>query len=302
MKNKVVILGAATGYSPDKVKVFVESLQSVGFSGKLVLFLNPHQIADYELFFNQPYKFEIQYEVSNIGLFLANKKIHNELKKIIKKASRLMVWANKSLKEKFIYYFSFPHVSRFFDYKNFIAKEQGISHVILTDTRDVIFQKNPDDLFEKQALYLGMEDKNNPIGQDSFHIKWISDVYGKDYLATIAEQPICCAGVTLGDKESIQDYLKVMVDEFLKLPYYTMIKSNYDQGIHNKLLYTQSFKNTHLCAPLNSILATLGTIPRENIQLNEKAEILNSDGSVAAIVHQYDRHADINTLVEDKYL
>lgn len=301
MECKVTILGAATGYSPEKVKIFIQSLYSVGFTGRLVLFLNSHQIRDYEKFFNQNYGFEIHYEISKIGIFLANKRIHNDLKKIIKKSSTFLVWGSKKIKKPFIYYFAYPHVSRFFDYKNYLEKANDISSVILTDTRDVIFQKNPDNFFNIDTLYLGMEDKRNPIGKDSFHIKWITDVYGVEYLNTISNEQISCAGVTIGDFTSVNKYLDTMLKEFLDLPYYLMVKSNYDQGIHNKLLYSNSFNNVTLCQPLESLIATLGTIPQEEISINSDGEILNKDGNPSPIVHQYDRHQDLNDLIISRF-
>lgn len=301
MNKKVAILGAATGYAPEKIKTFIESLIYVGFTGDVVLFVNQSQIENYKKFYKQNYSFTIKYQVTNIGEFLSSKKMHNEVKKAIKKLSSVVVLFNSYWKERFIHYLSFPHVSRFFDYRNYLKTTDSISHVILTDTRDVIFQKNPDHFFEKDGLYLGMEDTSNPIGKDSFHIKWITDVYGKAYLEEVAEKQISCAGVTMGDFQSIDAYLDTMVHEFLDLPYYLMVKSNYDQGIHNKLLYSDAFNDTILCQPFDSCISTIGTLMKEEILLNTDGNILNKDGTIADIVHQYDRHPELEKLIVEKY-
>lgn len=301
MKRKVAILGAATGYAPEKIATFVKSLEYTNFSGDLVIFVNQSQIAEYKKFYNQEYNFKIDYQVTNIGEFLSSKKIHNEVKKIIKKLSKILIFFNRNFQESFIHYLSFPHVSRFFDYRNYLKNNTKISHVILTDTRDVVFQKNPDQFFTQDGLYLGMEDIDNPIGKDSFHIKWITDVYGQDYLEKIAHEQISCAGVTMGDIDSMNFYLNTMVQEFLNLPYYLMVKSNYDQGIHNKLLYSGKFKNIILCQPFDSEISTIGTFVAEKILFDNESNILRKDGNIAEIVHQYDRHIELEKLIIKKY-
>ena len=140
------------------------------------------------------------------------------------------------------------------------------------------------------------------LGKDSFHIKWISDVYGKNYLKEIADKQISCAGVTFGDYQSMSNYLDVMINEFMSLPYYTMVRSNYDQGIHNKLLYSGAFSALHLCQPLESKIATLGVMNVDKINLNEDAILLNLDGTTPLFVHQYDRHEELENIFTAKYL
>ena len=300
--DSTAILGAATGYSPDKVELFLESLNTTDFQGKVVLFINSMQFNDYNNFYcKKKYQFELEFELSKIGIFSSSKKMGKNFKKIVKALSSIVVSSEPKLKKDFIYFLGLPHVSRFFDYYEFLLKNNNFKNVMLTDTRDVVVQRNP---FNKtlSGLFLGMEDERISIGQDSFHIKWISDVYGEKYLKSISSKQISCAGVTLGEYSAVMTYLDVMLKEFMSLPYYTMVRSNYDQGIHNKLLYSEQFDNTILCNPLESIISTIGILPRDEIFLNESDEIIDNDGSVSMIVHQYDRHKDIESILIKKYL
>lgn len=127
-------------------------------------------------------------------------------------------------------------------------------------------------------------------------------MYGKEYLNSISSKQISCAGVTLGDYQSVMSYLNVMLNEFIGLPYYTMVRSNYDQGIHNKLLYSNMFNNAVLCHPLKSIISTIGILPRREILFNNRQEIIDINGEPSTIVHQYDRHEDIAKILIEKYL
>lgn len=297
-----IILGAATGYTPDKVEVFLESLSVAKYEGKVVLFINDNQYEDYNLYFlKKDYSFKLEFSLSRIGILSSTKKIGKNLKKLIKILSGIIVNLEPALKKDFIYFLGLPHVSRFFDYYNYLLLKSTNEDIMLTDTRDVIVQRNPFDN-NLNGLYLGMEHSRILIGQDDFHIKWISDVYGKQYLNKIGSEKICCAGVTLGDHKSVMLYLKTMIDEFMSLPYYKMVRSNYDQGIHNKLLYSNNFEDVVHCDPLKSIISTVGLVPRNEIILNCNNEILDLDGRVSTIIHQYDRHKDIENIFIKKYL
>ena len=67
--DSTAILGAATGYSPDKVELFLESLNTTDFQGKVVLFINSMQFNDYNNFYcKKKYQFELEFELSKIGI------------------------------------------------------------------------------------------------------------------------------------------------------------------------------------------------------------------------------------------
>ena len=301
MVQNSVILGAATGYTPEKVLIFLNSICKVNYTGTVTLLLNSDQFEEYQSFFsNMNYPFKLEFLKTSIGIFSSSKKIHKHLKKLIKYLSSYIVAKEPKLKKDFIDYLAFPHVSRFFEYHEYLKNNQ-FTHVMLTDTRDVIIQENPFSA-SVQGLFLGMEDHHTSIGHDSFHIKWISDVYGKQYLESIADQQISCAGVTFGDYGSVMNYLEVMIHEFMSLPYYMMVRSNYDQGIHNKLLYCNAFKHPILCQPLESPILTVGILDNNEIKMDNLGHILNKDGSIPMVVHQYDRHKNLERKLEEIYL
>ncbi len=114
--------------------------------------------------------------------------------------------------------------------------------------------------------------------------------------------PICCAGVTLGDYQSVRDYLHTMLNEFLDLPYTVMAKSNYDQGIHNRLLYANRFEREIRCLPLSSVISTVGLFNYTDLTFNSAHELLLTDGSKATVIHQYDRHKDWEERVRRQFL
>lgn len=297
-----VIMGAATGYEPQKVELFLNSIFQTNFYGVVALFVNDDQLEIYQEYFKDKYNehFELRFVITKIGTFSSSNAFGKNIKKLIRYLSKYIVLREPKFKKDFIYYFAPPHVSRFFDYYDFL-KLNHFSHVVLTDTRDVIVQGDLSKL-NRQGLFLGMEDESLLLGNDSFHIKWISDVYGKTQLSEISHKQISCAGVTFGDYKSISLYLKTMLHEFMELPYYTMVRSNYDQGVHNKLLYEGAFLSVNLCQPLQSEIATLGVMNMNKVILNEDDYVLNNNNTIPMFIHQYDRHENLANIFQNKYL
>lgn len=130
-----VILGAATGYTPDKVEVFLRSLSVSNFRGTVALFINSAQFSDYQSYYiNKKYSFKLDFIFSRIGVLSSSKKIGKNSKKIIKALSSIVVFLDPRLKKDFIYFLGLPHVSRFFDYYDYLLVNKKFQYVMLTDT------------------------------------------------------------------------------------------------------------------------------------------------------------------------
>lgn len=293
--KKSIIMGAATGYKPQNVELFLNSLNEFHYNGTVVLFVHKEQAPIFSSFYDfKNYSFRLEFVITQIGI----KKMRK-----YRKVSRILLSPiidfSKTLKCKIIYRLAYPHVSRFFDYYNYLASH-NYDYVMLTDTRDVVVQQDPFINLPK-GLYLGLEDNRVLIKNDiAYNARWIKEVYGNAKLNEIQDNEISCAGVTLGDYDSVMSYLKTMNDEFLRLPFSIMLKSNYDQGIHNKLLYSNQFENVVLCRPLNSVISTIGLIPLDELEITQDGKVLNAEGKLLPIVHQYDRYENINILIKNR--
>jgi hypothetical protein len=169
---------------------------------------------------------------------------------------------------------------------------------LLVDIRDVVFQSNPFYGFVN-GLYVGMENNTYKIIDEEYNSSWILDAYGKKFLEEIGNQQISCSGVTIGDVGSIKNYIDLMIDEFLNLPFKKMSNRIYDQAMHNKLIFDDKIKNIYLCQPFESPIATLGLFNIDQIPL-EGNYIINKDGSVVSIIHQYDRHRELENIILDE--
>ena len=94
IKEKVypLVLGAATGYHPEKVLVFLNSFHQAQFIGKVVLFINDSQYDEYlEFYQHKDYSFELEFIKTKIGIFHSSKRMGKNYKKFVRFMSQLAV-------------------------------------------------------------------------------------------------------------------------------------------------------------------------------------------------------------------
>ena len=279
-------MGAAAGYEPAKIRLFVQSLAATGFQGRLVLFVYGSQRADTrELLRKCAPGLEVELVVIR-GIREHAKFVRSCIKRLF---AMMPSESLPSLKRRLLRFQGMPHVTRYFHYADYLATHDGFSKVLLSDVRDVVFQSDPFAGWDR-GLYVGMESPALTIATEPFDREWMLDAYGEAMLARIGHCQVSCSGVTFGDGESIRRYIDQILAETLRLPFSKMKTRIYDQAFHNKLLHEGELADVHLCQPLSSFIATLGCLDPSAFTLAE-GFLLNEDGHPAPIVHQYDRHS-----------
>ncbi|MEQ1065881.1 lipooligosaccharide outer core biosynthesis glycosyltransferase GtrOC6 [Acinetobacter sp. XH1741] len=303
IKQKNIIIGSATGYSTDLISSFVYSLEKTDFDGILALIIYKEQLTEFVNAFSDIKGFKIEFKISTIGKFKSKSKysglykfklVKNLFKKIISLSVNEAIPDSKIRALKITGY---PHVSRFFEYKEIIESHSDASHVLLSDVRDVFFQSNPFKNLGK-GLFVGMENPDFTIGTEQYNRKWILDAYGESFYNIAKDEQVSCSGVTIGDHESIRVYIGKMIEEFCKQPYQKMSERIYDQAMHNKLLINKELAGVTRCQPFESIIVTLGLYPIDQIAVNDQGFIINHNQEIIPIVHQHDRHPDLLKLCE----
>jgi len=179
---------------------------------------------------------------------------------------------------------------RFFLLQNLMEQfPLPFDYVLLCDSRDVLFQRNPENYtFDKNVdLYLFEEEVF--IKEEPCNKKWVTElgnVLNIDIIGEIGHKPVLCAGTTIVSKKSIHHYLKQMC---LILSDKTMnIDSNLDQAVHNYLYYygLLSPYTTKVLSNGDNLVNTVGEGLK---QINDQNLIVNKANDVSYIVHQYDR-------------
>lgn len=294
--SKVLILGTTRGYDWPQLEPFVRSLAVVGFRGDTVLFgarttrqtittLNSHGVTVL------PYR-ELSIAVGkrrnlrpeHVHLFsLARSRFCRGLSKWKPSAltSRTLLRAMGSL-----YGIWSARYLLYLDYLLNLSTPRRPDLVILTDVRDVIFQRDPSLLANTHAgLVVSLEDQSTTLGSCQENSEWLLRTYGRAVLRSLRDQPISCAGVTFGSYAGVLDYLRAMVDQLLTIP---RDFHGADQAVHNFLLRSGSLSPFQEYANGQGPVLTLGT--SSVYELSDHGDVLNADGSLPTIVHQYDRH------------
>jgi hypothetical protein len=248
-----LVMGFATGYTPEAVRPFVESLLTAGrFRGEVVLFIGRSDV--------------------ELAEYLGNRRI---------RAARFEVGSTS---------YGSVVMARWFSYWDFLTArlEEGqiYRNILLTDVRDVIFQKP---LFERRAEELEFHLEAGPkIGQCSWNSAGIRITFGEEVLARMAERRISCAGVVTGRTSGILRYLAWMKILILSLSEERR-SQGIDQPIHNFVLYNGLLEEARVLENFRRV-ATLHYVPATQIRVNDEAALVNPDGSICEIAHQWDRH------------
>lgn len=164
----------------------------------------------------------------------------------------------------------------------------GADYVLLSDVRDVWFQGDP---FEPapQVLEVFLEDQSVKIGADVFNRRWIERLYGSSELERLAGFVVSCSGTVAGDCVSMRRYVTEMAAE---LRGRISPMSSHDQGAHNYLLRFGHLDPVTIVPNETGRVLTMGSM--QSI-MQAEGHVVNRDGSVPPVIHQYDRHAQITT-------
>ncbi len=173
-------------------------------------------------------------------------------------------------------------VSRYFAYRDFLKDVD--EPVIITDIKDVVFQKNPEEYMPIDGVNVFEEAEGKTIGDCYYNSLWMKNIGVEEW----NEEPILCSGITSG---ILSDYLDKMCSKMTATDY----PVGNDQGIHNDVIYSGFPSNIHRNE--HSEVYTVGHIPLESVNVNEEGFITNKNGDIPCMVHMYDRHVNLTVAV-----
>ena len=176
---------------------------------------------------------------------------------------------------------------RYAHYYEILQRTPDTDQVLLTDVRDVLFQSDP---FTPpaQQLEVFLEEPGLTIGSEPFNRRWIHNLYGADELAAIGGLTASCSGTVAGPRDAVLNYLKEMSEAIMtrRRPL-----GSHDQGVHNHLLRHDRFPHARIVPNGYGRVLTMGGM--RQVRRDAEGRALNHDGTVPAVIHQYDRHPTI---------
>jgi len=184
---------------------------------------------------------------------------------------------NKSITEKYLSFL--------------VDNKESYDRVFLSDTRDVVFQRNPFDNMDTR-LHLVTEDLK--IRDQYLNRFWVKQDYGDNILSQIDNNTILCAGTTYGG-------ILPVIDMVSKILIY--IQKNY-QATLNYLCRTNQLDAVVEPNDGHSAVWTIGTkIDTEHDDFYKISghKITTLDDVIPSVIHQYDRHFRIREMLENYY-
>jgi hypothetical protein len=181
-------------------------------------------------------------------------------------------------------------------YIDFLKEKKNDYKLVLSvDVRDTFFQKDIFKFYENQKHFLGIAIEDGTLNED-YNKKWIIDFVGEKMHKTIQNERIICAGTIWGTLDKFLELAQILWDKLL-----INIQTT-DQGIANYLFYHEKiFKDCLLKSDNYGPIMTIGLTESKKIILDEEDNVLNFNGEIASVIHQYDRNADIMIKVMNKY-
>ncbi|HEY1173759.1 MAG TPA: hypothetical protein VGH19_20510 [Verrucomicrobiae bacterium] len=167
--------------------------------------------------------------------------------------------------------------------------------IMLTDVRDVVFQRDPFSFDDGGEVTSFWEHPRFTMETDKNYRDWITKAFGKDYAQKHFKDRISCCAITMGPTEKMKTYFREFVKFLLVNKTAEPFRFGLDSAIHNRLIWEGRIPGLRMLENLHGPVVHLGGIKAEEIIRSSNNEILNQDGSPIAVLHQYDRHADILT-------
>ena len=182
-------------------------------------------------------------------------------------------------------------------YLEIIQNNKNIEQVMVSDTKDVIFQLNPfeNQLFDEINFFL--EDKY--IFECPTNSRWLMRSYGKKIYEKLKKNRISCSGVTLGERNSMINYCSKMDWEIKNNIYFSLNPFNKgsDQGKHNFLISQPEFNNSKFYKNNDCFVVNLSNSKANIIEYKNKTFSINN--KKISVIHQYNSHKIINDFVDD---
>ena len=189
----------------------------------------------------------------------------------------------------------------YFDYlRGCMQKGQHYRNILLTDVRDVIFQKP---LFGVPCgeLEFHYEAASPRLGECKWNSLWIRECFGEEVLARFADRRISCAGTISGRMRGILRYLVKI--QMLMLSLSDDVKEDFggDQGVHNYIVHSGFLSEAKVLDNFQRV-ATLNYVSGTEVHPDEQGCVVNFNGAISEIAHQWDRHPHLNAAISAKAL
>jgi hypothetical protein len=293
-----LVIGAYTKLPSFHLEPFVRSLRSTGFQGDLAIVaggIGEVQRAELDALADDVWHVDAEYDdvpAVPVAVLRFVRKTRG-LRRAYDPMFRLIA-GSPSGRDAFRRWSSFEfqleglQSLRYLHYYRYIAlRSPPPDFVMITDLRDVMFQRDP---FEDpvRGLEVYAEDGSVRIGNDVFNTRWLRDLVESAELEKMIGAPVFCSGTVIGTRDAMLSYLFEMAIEIV---WRRRPMGSHDQGVHNILIHGERLAQAARIPNEHGRVLTLGAM--ETFETDSIGRVRNRDGSIPAVLHQWDRHASL---------
>ncbi|NBW56529.1 hypothetical protein EBR43_01850 [bacterium] len=178
-----------------------------------------------------------------------------------------------------------------------------VDKVIMSDTRDMVYQDNPFLYFSGCDLELSAE--TITIDQcQQWNSKWIRQMYGNKVLEQVKDQHVLCGGMMAGKRDAIIKLCDVMIEEGDKYPIPDpgVPPIFVDQATLNVFYALGKLPKTNINYTGDKLVATIGhSLGTMSLRDGLVVNLNKQPAVVPAMIHQYDRHKQLVDALNIKY-
>ena len=168
-------------------------------------------------------------------------------------------------------------------YSDFLKKNiDKYDKVFTSDVRDSIFQKDIFQFYEQKS-FLGVFLEDGDLTEDT-NKKWMLMLCSEEIYKTMADKRIICAGSLIGSVDKFIEFCNIFWEIALEKK-----DNGIDQAILNYIVYyKKAFEDCIIIKDNHGPLMTIG-ITKQDVKLDSDTNLINFDGQIAAVAHQYDK-------------
>lgn len=184
---------------------------------------------------------------------------------------------------------------RHFVYRDFLSANPTYRCVLLSDSRDVVFQDNPFPHVDPNVLNVFEQDRSISYGGDNLDTNWFASIFGDKVLDAMKGKQTICAGTTMGSPAILLKYFALLEKEILSHKFRPI-----DQPMHNKLVYLD-WPPELLASHSNQagVIFTFAETSESDYEIKDNQVVINNN--VVPVLHQYDRVPKLQSMVHSLY-
>jgi hypothetical protein len=258
--HRRLIIGAASRYTPEQMRPFVESLRATGYAGDVIIIVN---------FWNWRLQSYLrQFQVTPYRMW-TTRRIHG------------------------------PAATHRYDFYERIARDNRdrYDEIMVTDTRDVIFQRNPFADLTSSACHYYIEHPTKTIGEEPTNLRWAKLFLPPDQAAAVSRHRVSCNGIVIGGAAEMNAYLTRMAADLRAVPLADRRLGGADASLHHRLAFLDDGM-PGVVMENNVHVATMGLEPESTYVVGDDGILRTADGHVPAVLHQYDRVPAVKAALE----